>query len=178
VQHLESRLNKEGFNNVTFDTLSPKRGLNKVQAGQIWLDYGMTRNTGLADLKYFLFNSERFGTPVILGIQLQGKDFRLVVEVCDDSIAEKIADALWQPRLGARIWFDLGRDPSGLDERPANGRFNQFSGQFFYRCKRLVTTSPENLIDAIVAYVRMIRDNEAALRQQVEDAVGGKSGYH
>jgi hypothetical protein len=171
VQHLEWQLHKEGFN-VTYGKVSQQQVLNATQAGQILLDYGMTRNTGLADLKYILFSSERFGTPVILGIQLQGNDFRLVVEACDETIAQKIADALWQPRLGKRIWFDLGRVPSDSDERPAKDKpFNQFSGKFFYRSKRLGAISPQHLTKTIVAYVRLIHDNEAALRQQVEDTM-------
>lgn len=138
------------------------------QVGQVFVDHGMTRGTGLFDFKYCLMNKDRFGTPVILGIQIQGADFRLVVEVGDRIRAPKIAAALRQPKDGNQVWFNFGLLPSGSEERPKKHAFNQYSGQFLYRWKRIESIAPQHLVDIIVAYAHLIRANETILCQQIE----------
>ncbi len=139
------------------------------QAGQVLVGAGMTRGVGLFDLKYFVMNKDRLGNPVILGVQVQGRQFRLVVEVWDKSRAREIAKALWQQSGGSKLWFDFGLLPEGASEEyPQNGEFNQYSGVFFYRSKRLNSISPKCLGDAIVAYAQSIRTNHGILDQRIQ----------
>jgi hypothetical protein len=138
------------------------------QPGQLLIDAGMTRGVGLFDLKYFVMNKHRLGNPVILGVQVQGNQFRLVVETRTRNKAFEIAKALWQQGAESRLWFDFGLLPGGSGEYPQKRDFNQYSGVFFYRSKKLGSISPKRLADTIIAYVRSIRTNQIAICQQIE----------
>lgn len=140
------------------------------QAGEIVLDAGMTNGTGLADFKYLLTREEQLNRSVMLGLQLQGDHFRLVVEMWDNSKAKKAADSLWEPAVGRRVWFDFGLLENASDEYPKDQRrsFNQYSGIFFYRYRQLSGISPVRLAATFVDYARMIRDNATLLRQQLD----------
>jgi PD-(D/E)XK nuclease superfamily len=164
AQRVSDALRKEGFALIHKD-------LWHGQPGQVLVDAGMTRGVGLFDLKYFVMNKDHFGNPVILGVQVQGNDFRLVVEVWDRSRAPKIAMALWQPDDANKLWFDFGLLPNGSDEYPKKRAFNQYSGQFLYRSKRLRSIAPQHLVDIIVVYAHLIQANESAICQQIETAL-------
>ena len=142
-------------------------------AGHVLLDAGTTRGTGIADLKYVLFDGKRFGTPVILGIQVQGDEFRLAAETCDKTKTGKVADSALATERRKEDMVRPRARPRRCDKRPKEGKrtFDRYDGTFFYRSKRLGAVSPQRLAEAIVAYVRLIRDNEAVLRRQVEDAL-------
>jgi hypothetical protein len=125
----------------------------------------------LVDFKYFLTYDDRFKTPVILGVQVQGNDFRLLLEVdkrvADRSCAPKMANALWKPSVGSKVWFDFGLLTNGSEEYPKKGEFNQYSGLFFYRSKRLRGIAPQRLVGTTVEYARLIRTNETVLCKQI-----------
>ena len=82
--------------------------------------------------------------------------------------AENAANALRQPSAGRRIWYDFGCVKGGSDEFPKDKTFNQYNNIFFYRYIRLEHTSPKSLVETIVKFVRLIRDNEATILQQLE----------
>jgi len=163
-QRVSDALRSDGFL-VSNENLRDGHG---GQPGQVLVSFGMTRGVGLFDLKYFVMNKDRLGNPVILGVQVQGNHFRLVVEVWDKKKAREIAMALRQPGGGSKLWFDFRLVPNGSEEYPKEGAFNQYDQVFFYRSKRLGSTAPKSLVDAIVAYARLARTNEADIRQQIE----------
>ncbi len=165
-QRVAEVLRKDGFA-VVHEKL---RDGHEGQEGLLLVTAGMTRGVGLFDLKYFVMEKGRLGNPVILGVQVQGNQFRLVAEVWDKTKARKIAQALWQPG-SSNLWFDFGLLPERSEEYPKNGDFNQYSGIFFYRSKRLSGISPKCLVDTIVAYARSIRTNQEAIRQQIESVL-------
>jgi hypothetical protein len=141
----------------------------RIEAGEAFVTSGMTRGTGLFDFKYCLCGHKEFGYPVILGLQLQGNDFRLVVEIEDRKQAARISQCLLRPDDGNRVWFDFRLLSGGSQEYPhKEGKdFNQYDGQFLYRSKRLDHISPQLLADTIVAYAKLARDNAPLLRQQI-----------
>jgi hypothetical protein len=160
-------LRGDGFPSVRHEKL---RDGHEGQAGSVLLCTDMTRGVGLFDLKYFVMDEHRPGNPTILGVQVQGNQFRLVVEVPgeDRNRALQIAKALWRDGASDRLWFDFGALPDGSEEYPRDGEFNQYGGVFRYRSKRLKHISPKGLVDAIVTYARWIREKEEAIRRQIE----------
>jgi hypothetical protein len=138
--------------------------------GEIALSAGMTRGRGLFDLKYLL--TKVGGKDVLLGIQLQGRQFRLCVET-KSRRARKIAIGLLQPKLGKRTWFDFQPVPGDSDEYPTKGEFNRYGSVFYYRSKKLGRTAPADLVNLIVGYVHLIESRKRRLRNQVEAAVAG-----
>jgi hypothetical protein len=167
-QRVGDALREDGFP-IVHEKL---RDGHEGQAGQVLVDAGMTRGVGLFDLKYFVMDKRRLGNPVILGVQVQGNHFRLVVEVWGHNKAREIARALWQQGTGGKLWFDFGLLPKGSGEYPKNAEFNQYSGIFFYRSKRLDSISPRCLVDVIIAYARSIRRNKEGIRHQIEAVLG------
>jgi hypothetical protein len=161
-QRAGDALRSDGFP-VSHEKLLNKRG---GQPGLVLVSADMTRGVGLFDLKY-LMNTDRLGNPVILGVQVQGNQFRLVVEARNKSKVREIARALWQ-QGGSKLWFDFGLLPDESEEYPKDKEFNQYSGVFFYRSKRLSSISPKCLIDTIVAYARSIRTDQTVIWQRIE----------
>lgn len=149
-------------------------GCWRGEVGKVLVGSGLTRGVGLFDFKYCLMDKGRFGKPVLLGVQVQGRDFRLVAEIADRTAAPKIAAALRQPDDGHQVWFNFGLLPGGSEEYPKKRLFNQYSGQFLYRSKRIGGIAPQRLVDTIVGYARVVRSQAAVLRQQIE-AVGERS---
>jgi hypothetical protein len=137
---------------------------------KVFVGSGMTRGTGVSDVKYvmdFAASHVDGDIPVTLGVQLQANTLKVFLEMDDKTKARKAADALWQPSVGNRIWYDFRGVKGGSDEFPKNKTFNQYGGTFLYRSVQLGPTSPKSLVEIIVKYVRLIRDNEVALRQQL-----------
>ncbi len=161
AQRVRDVMQKNGFTFIYNDFWN-------AQPGQVLVDSGMTRGVGLFDLKYFLMNKDRFGQPVILGVQVQGDHFRLVLEVWERSKAPKIAAALWMPAEGNQVWFNFGLLRNGSQEYPQKRPFNQYNGVFLYRSKRLGSIAPQHLVDTIVAYANIIRTNAPLICQQIE----------
>ncbi len=144
------------------------------QEGQISVAAGMTRGVGLFDLKYVVMNIEESREPVILGVQVQGRQFRLVVEMVKGTTqARAIAKGLLSPAIGSRIWFDFEPIPkeSRLDEYPKDGGFNKYGNNFFYRYSKLTSIAPQKVVDTIVGYVNLIQRNKKVLQEQIQSAL-------
>jgi len=134
----------------------------------IMTDSGMTRATGLFDLKYCLMSGQKSCDSLSLGIQLQGNDFRLVVERPKGGDALDIAKALHSGGSCKR-WFDFGmlealhclpgEYPKIMDD------FNKFGDGFKYRSRHLgENVSPKDLVDTIIKYTMWIKNNADNLR--------------
>lgn len=126
--------------------------------GQLTVGAGMSRGTAMVEIMYCLTDAH-----VILGVQVQGKQFRLVLRA--DREAEKLAQELLMPTVGNRVWFDFEKLDIGGPEHPDNGNFNKYGNNFLYRWKKLDSISSQSLVDKIVKYSRIIRDNEMLLSQ-------------
>lgn len=132
------------------------------EPAEVSVDSNMTRGVGLLDVKYLLAKTND-GEPIMLGVQIQGRDFRIVVEMkSNQARADRIATAL----LNGRIWFRLDHIPGGA-ERPAKRNFNQYNGLFLYRSKKLDNASPTWIVDTILSYMNLIRENADTLRGQL-----------
>lgn len=161
---VKGELKAEGFENVVM------RNLPNGDTGQIAVFSDMTRGVGLFDMKYLLTNHE--GNPVMLGVQVQGRDFRLNVEMKEGQFqSERIAESLLKPVRGTRIWFNFDSVPGDSGEYPKTGdkKFNQYSRIFWYRSKKLGKISPAKLVATIIHYARLIRDQQFAICQQIRD---------
>jgi hypothetical protein len=168
VQRVVSTLQSDGFNDIV------DHNMRNGPPGQIAVTADMTHGMGLFDLKYVILNDERTVGPVLLGVQIQNAQFRLDLEVRKKAAgkARTLAEALLNPTSGKRIWFDLSLVDTSNEEVPKNDGFNQYSGAFFYRYKKVASMPAQRLVDTIVAYARLIQENEAALRRQIEAALG------
>jgi hypothetical protein len=142
--------------------------LDNGKPGEVQIESGMTHSMGLFDLKYCVSNDR---CPVILGIQIQGNSFRLVVEAKNPHIAKEVAKILRQPTKADKLWFDFGHFFDDSDEYPRNAEFNQFSGQFFYRAKKMKSIPPQNLVDIIVRYVEDAHDNQEIIQRRINASV-------
>jgi hypothetical protein len=160
AEQVAKTLKDDGFM-VTFDAFPIG------EQDEVALSAGMTRSVGLFDAKYLVTNIKE--EPVYLGVQVQGKHFRLNVEMRRGLQVQRIAEALLRPTSGQKVWFDFNHVPSSLGEYPPDG-FNKYGNVFFYRSKKLGSISPPHLVDAIVSYIRLVRTKRAKLREQIESA--------
>jgi hypothetical protein len=135
------------------------------QPGEVLVDFGMTRGMGLFDLKYCITRHET--NPVILGVQIQNNQFRLVVEVKHDKLARKIAAKLWQSANTNKLWFDFCYYSTDSEEYPKKDDFNTFGNVFFYRAMKLKHFSPQKLLDIIVKYAEFARENQNPIKEQI-----------
>ena len=103
----------------------------QLPAIKVFVGSDMTRSEGLSDSKYVV--TDDGDTPVTLGVQLQADRLKLFLEMDNKAKAEKAANALWQPSVGNRIWYDFGDVKGTSGEFPKNGTFNQYNRTFFYR---------------------------------------------
>lgn len=93
----------------------------------IFISHGMTRGQGLFDLKY------KVSDHLLLGIQIQGDHYRMVVEDNNSQIAKKIKEEL--VKLG---WFDFSESFPNQDIYPKGEKdFNKFGDNFFYKSVKL-----------------------------------------
>lgn len=95
----------------------------------IFMGSGMTRSLGLMDLKYLISKN------VILGIQIQGEHYRMVVEDRDGKTAKDI-----KYELANDLWFDLAKTfPNSRVYPKAEKGFNKYGTSFFYKSVKLGT---------------------------------------
>lgn len=152
---LEMRLNKMGFK-----IFREPSEYWKGKAGSVLCCSAMTRGTGMVDFKYCLIGSG-CGSPLLtLGVQLQGRQFRLVVErptMCALETARKFRE-----NTAARgKWFDFDRLAAVSDghEFPKKEDFNKFGKVFRYRSKLLRTgVTADEIVEIISGYSSWIRD--------------------
>ncbi len=104
----------------------------------IYVNYGMTRSQGLMDLKYFI------SKKVLLGIQIQGDQYRMVVEDNDNRTANKLKDKLNSDEN--KLWFNFSNFPEDFMSNKIvyptqkDKVFNKFGKNFFYKSVKLGTS--------------------------------------
>ena len=138
-------------------------------SGCVLTTSGMTRATGLVDFKFPLFDKDHTTGPLILGVQLQGDHFRLVVERHRKS-AREAADLLKVGTTTDNSWFDFSHLnlPCRDLEYPSGDGFNKYGEVFLYRSKKLGQNIPATaIVDAITTYALLARDNADSLRERV-----------
>eukprot|EP00456_Euglypha_rotunda_P040033 TRINITY_DN3088_c0_g1_i7.p1 TRINITY_DN3088_c0_g1~~TRINITY_DN3088_c0_g1_i7.p1 ORF type:complete len:246 (-),score=31.71 TRINITY_DN3088_c0_g1_i7:127-864(-) len=173
---VKGKLRAEGFGNIVMQKL-PDGEPDQIA---VWSD--MTRGEGLFDMKYVLTKFD--GDPVMLGAQVQGRQFRLNVEMPTTEPgrknSRKIAESLLEPTHGNRIWFNFDLVPGDSGEYPKTGekKFNQYSGIFWYRSKKLGRISPAKLVATIIQYAHLIRDHKSAICEQIRDGVQRSGTTH
>ncbi len=131
------RLKENGKNLIEFS-----QALNwETENSVIFIGYGMTRSLGLMDLKYLVSKN------IILGIQIQGEHYRMVVEDNNSQIATNIKERLNDKKL----WFDFSNSfPSKSIYPKSEKGFNKYGNTFFYKSVKLGT---ELTVDEIVSIV-------------------------
>jgi hypothetical protein len=159
AERLRIRLTKEGF------ALTPGQ-FTEGDTGQVFVNTDMTRGSALLDFKYVLERVEE--EPVALGVQVQGREFKLVARMEDAAKCRPLAKELIAPTDGSkRIWFDFSFAPTSEKERPSDqNTFKKFGGGFLYRSRKLLDVSARDIVNSIIAYARLIRDNDKTLREQ------------
>lgn len=119
----------------------------------IYLSHGMTNTQGLMDLKYLI--SER----VALGIQIQGDQYRMVVEDRNEVTANSTKEILHEKGL----WFDFTRNfGSSIKVYPVirNKEFNKFGKVFFYKSVKLdKSLTIEEVVNLILSDFEHIESN-------------------
>jgi hypothetical protein len=164
AQRVRDVLRREKFN------VQEDGELWDASPGTVFVKAAMAHGVGLVDLKYLLINDAHAG-KLILGVQVQGNHFRLVVEVPKGGSALAAANRLFEPSAGNKIWFDFKLLSNGSEEFPKKGQFNRFGNVFYYRSKRLSDISPQSLVDAIVSYTLLIQKNDVALQEQIRSVL-------
>jgi hypothetical protein len=121
---------------IAFDTI-----LNWNDKNDILITFGMTRGQGLVDIKYKIKNKLAFG------IQIQGEQYRLILEDENGKLVKEFKDYY----LKNRLWFVFDKQ---LDGRvyPLSGGFNSFNNSkkektFVYKSIKI---SPTITIDTLV----------------------------
>lgn len=155
-----------------------------AKEGDIWTGSAMTRSVGLFDLKYCLMGPEVLGQAVMAGVQIQGNAFRLFSEIADKKWGRKVAAALWNQAEEHKIWFDfkplqgvLGAAVSGIeypqDSRSAGASkvFNTYGDTFLYRSRKITQASFKDLVQSILHYAELLREQAPMLRAQIKSVL-------
>jgi hypothetical protein len=132
------------------------------ESSLIFMGYGMTRSLGLMDLKYLVSKN------IILGIQIQGEHYRMVVEDNNSIIAHKIKEKL----LDNKLWFDFSNSFPSERVYPNPGKgFNKYGTTFFYKSVKLGTKLTINkIISTIIKDVEHIEKNINEIRTIITQA--------
>lgn len=106
----------------------------------IFIGHGMTRAQGFIDLKYLISSN------LVLGIQIQGDNYRMVVEDANGKVAKNIKE-----KLDSGYWFDFSKSFPGLIIHPKGKKdFNKYGETFFYKSVKLGTAFKLNKIFEII----------------------------
>lgn len=133
----------------------------KNNTSLIFIGYGMTRSLGLMDLKYLISEN------VILGIQIQGEHYRMVVEDNNSQIANKIKE-----ELDNKLWFDFSKSfPSARIYPKQEKGFNKYGNTFFYKSVKLGTKMTiTEIVSIIIKDVEHIEKNINEIRTVITQA--------
>ncbi|MBP1931978.1 hypothetical protein [Ammoniphilus resinae] len=143
----------------------PKKHWEEGKYQEVFVGTGYTNGKGLSEVKYVIDMEDNY--PVILGIQVQGDQFRLFLE------AKKRAAFLANELLDKGLWFNFLEakqvNTFGSLEYPTNKgkKFNTYSGTFMYRAIKIGNCRFDHLVDLIVTYIRYIHNH----REQLEDFI-------
>jgi hypothetical protein len=162
AEQIKEHLQHEGFTLML-------NGLWKANKCEVFVDFGMTNGEPLIDMKYSVVNYTETKYPIVVGVQLQGKCFRLLVEVGNATIAEKIATELWNGINNRRLWFDFEKlTILSSVEYPKKGLFNQYSQIFYYRYRKIDKATPMQLSEIIISYAKEARNSQAQLEEMIK----------
>ncbi len=127
----------------------------------IYINHGMTRATGLVDIKYMILNG------LALGIQIQGEHCRMVIECSKEKSElkenlERVAKELYENKL----WFNFGKSFSKEKVYPnGNKNFNKFGAVFKYKSIKLGTDRTiKEITDIIIADLIHISKNIKSIK--------------
>jgi len=118
----------------------------------------MTNSQGLSDIKF------KVATNIILGIQIQGENFRLFIEDKDGALAYKVKEIL----LDTNLWFIFSRfGESEVYPKGLKG-FNKYGNTFYYKSVKLgAGFSVEEIVDIVVEYLNQIRSNLSIIKDLI-----------
>jgi hypothetical protein len=131
----------------------------KSENSTIFIGHGMTRGQGFMDLKYLI------SSDVALGIQIQGDNYRMVVEDTNGSVANNFKE-----KLDSGFWFDFSRSFPNLIIHPKGKKeFNKYGNTFFYKSVKLGTGYKMNyIIDIVLSDVNQIEANFTKIKSLIE----------
>ncbi len=155
----------------------------QIQAGEIILD----SEESLLSFKYCIKITSSYrigeeGCPVFLGIEiLPGNKhylFIILFEFIITKIARKVVEKLFVPVEQVKIWFDLSHVPGNSEEYPNHSKYENNEDKFyfadtsFYRQKKLeANTSVNDLINLIIKYAGLIKDNEKEIIKIIDEVL-------
>jgi hypothetical protein len=100
-----------------------------------------------------------------LGIQIQGDNYRMVVEDNNGKVANNIKE-----KLDSGFWFDFSRSfPSLIIHPKGNKEFNKYGDTFFYKSVKLgIGFKLNEIIDIILSDVNQIEANFNEIKLLIE----------
>lgn len=148
--------------------LVPNKNWKTSISQEVFVGSGFTRGSGISEVKYVI--GEKHDSPIIVGVQIQGDQFRLFIESKKGS-AIKIAEELYRSGL----WFDFNiLMSSGIsvnkeypESRNSAKTFNTYSNEFYYRSAKLKSCKVSDLIDVVVEYVHYIHKNKEIFMNRI-----------
>ena len=124
----------------------------------VFVNSGMTRATGFLDIKYVI------QPQLSIGIQIQGNQYRLVVEDNTGDNTERYARAL----LDAQQWFQFPAEfgEGKLYPNPKRKKFNRFGAVFLYQSKKIPETLAwKEVVRICIRDLKKIQERREAMLQ-------------
>jgi len=137
-------------------TMAPARSKIEweLSAPTVFVNSGMTRATGYLDIKYVI------RPQLSIGIQIQGEQYRMVVEDNTGRHTAEIANAL----LEAGLWFGFPAELDAGERYPKRRLFNRFGPVFLYQSKKIPPTMPwKQVVKMCVDDLKIIEDRREAI---------------
>lgn len=166
---IASELHKKIQTEISNVNLVANKNWRKGNANEVFTGSGFTRGSGISEVKCVIAVKEEI--PIIVGVQIQGIQFRLFIEG-KKGFAIKFAQKL----LDVGLWFDFSRlKESNLEishEYPHVGgakNFNTYSNEFYYRSVKLDSCKTSDLISSIMEYVHIINNRKANFLKIIEE---------
>lgn len=130
----------------------------ETEIGELTFGSGMTNSQGLSDIKF------KVATNLLLGIQIQGENFRLFIEDKDGGLAYKVKEIL----LDKSLWFTFSRfGESAVYPKGLKG-FNKYGNTFYYKSVKLgAGYSVEEIVNIVVEYLTQIRSNLSIIKNLI-----------
>ncbi|NHN34386.1 PD-(D/E)XK nuclease family protein [Paenibacillus agricola] len=159
VKHVHAQLawefHKRMESEIPSLPLTLETAWENAPVGHAFTNSGMTKGTGLSEIKYVVGTLS--GKPVVLGVQIQGEQFRLFVE--SRIKAKEMAEMLLQEKE----WFRF--DQIDLFEGQVypirrGQTFNSFTTTFQYQYVKLKECSIQELIRISVNCIAKLHDNK------------------
>lgn len=131
---------------------------------KVFIRSDMTRGMGIADLKY------RIAKNIVLGIQIQGNQYRMVVEDDNSKNANRLKDNL----KSYKIWFDFSKSFPKHKIYPTSSskEFNKYGNTFFYKSVKInEDMKVSELLNIISKDIKLIRRNVNKIKNILEGKV-------